>query len=236
MDLHYRARRIPLALVGMVEALSHRNGSGGALRGASTSRRAAPWCSPLRSATKRAAFRSRSTACSSTRAELRTQLAKKGYTFSRSAATPRCSLRAYQHWDKEVVKHLRGGFAFALWDARKERLMLARDRFGEKPLYLARSRRHALLRLRDQGAGARAGREGRGRRRTRSAITSRSATCAARARWSRRAQARAGHLRAVAVRQPARDALLDSARRAAGDRARAAPTRWRASSSSSTRR
>jgi asparagine synthase (glutamine-hydrolysing) len=45
-------------------------------------------------------------------------------------------LRAYQYWDKDAVKHLRGAFAFALWDGRKERLLLARDRFGEKPLYL----------------------------------------------------------------------------------------------------
>jgi len=35
-----------------------------------------------------------------------------------------------------VVKQLRGAFALAIWDARKERLLLARDRFGEKPLYL----------------------------------------------------------------------------------------------------
>jgi asparagine synthase (glutamine-hydrolysing) len=45
--------------------------------------------------------------------------------------------RAYERWDKDLVHHLRGAFAFALWDARKERLMLARDRLGEKPLYVA---------------------------------------------------------------------------------------------------
>jgi len=35
-----------------------------------------------------------------------------------------------------VVQHLRGQFAFAIWDSREERLLLASDRFGEKPLYL----------------------------------------------------------------------------------------------------
>jgi asparagine synthase (glutamine-hydrolysing) len=45
-------------------------------------------------------------------------------------------LRAYQHWGADVVHHLRGMFAFAIWDASNERLFLARDRFGEKPLFL----------------------------------------------------------------------------------------------------
>jgi len=44
--------------------------------------------------------------------------------------------RAYQRWDKDVVRHLDGAFAFALWDGQRGRLLLARDRFGEKPLYL----------------------------------------------------------------------------------------------------
>ncbi|HEX2197672.1 MAG TPA: asparagine synthase (glutamine-hydrolyzing) [Burkholderiales bacterium] len=67
--------------------------------------------------------------------ELRASLSKHGFPF-KSDAPEETLLRAYQYWDKEVVKHLRGGFAFALWDARKDRLLLARDRFGEKPLYL----------------------------------------------------------------------------------------------------
>jgi asparagine synthase (glutamine-hydrolysing) len=67
--------------------------------------------------------------------ELRERLAGHGFKFSGESADE-VLLRAYQYWDKEVVKHLRGPFAFALWDAGKERLLLARDRFGEKPLYL----------------------------------------------------------------------------------------------------
>jgi asparagine synthase (glutamine-hydrolysing) len=58
-----------------------------------------------------------------------------GYRFARDSDTE-VLLRAYQHWQCEVVDHLRGMFAFAIWDAPRERLLLARDRFGEKPLYL----------------------------------------------------------------------------------------------------
>src|SRR5439155_1161415 len=67
--------------------------------------------------------------------ELRKQLAMRGYRFERDSDTE-VLLRAYQHWGTKVVQHLRGQFAFAIWDAREERLFLARDRFGEKPLYL----------------------------------------------------------------------------------------------------
>ena len=44
-------------------------------------------------------------------------------------------LRAYQKWGADCVKHLRGMFAFALWDEAEQRLFCARDRFGIKPLY-----------------------------------------------------------------------------------------------------
>ncbi|HEV8644615.1 MAG TPA: asparagine synthase (glutamine-hydrolyzing) [Burkholderiales bacterium] len=66
--------------------------------------------------------------------ELRDELSRLGYRFTRDSDTE-VLLRAYQHWEGEVVHHLRGMFAFAIWDARNERLFLARDRFGEKPLY-----------------------------------------------------------------------------------------------------
>jgi asparagine synthase (glutamine-hydrolysing) len=71
-------------------------------------------------------------------AELRAALGKRGYAFATPSADE-LLLRAYQQWDKDVVKQLRGAFAFAIWDARKERLLIARDRFGEKPLYLHES-------------------------------------------------------------------------------------------------
>ena len=67
--------------------------------------------------------------------ELREELSSLGYVFKRDSDTE-VLLRAYQHWGSGVVRHLRGMFAFAIWDARNQRLFLARDRFGEKPLYI----------------------------------------------------------------------------------------------------
>jgi asparagine synthase (glutamine-hydrolysing) len=47
-------------------------------------------------------------------------------------------LRAYRKWGRDCVKHLRGMFAFALWDEADQTLFCARDRFGIKPFYHAR--------------------------------------------------------------------------------------------------
>jgi asparagine synthase (glutamine-hydrolysing) len=66
--------------------------------------------------------------------ELRAQLEQQGLRFERDSDTE-VLLRAYQHWGRDVVQHLRGQFALAVWDERNERLYLARDRFGEKPLF-----------------------------------------------------------------------------------------------------
>ncbi len=44
-------------------------------------------------------------------------------------------LRAYARWGRECVNHLRGMFAFAIWDEQEQELFLARDPFGIKPLY-----------------------------------------------------------------------------------------------------
>src|SRR5882672_9324413 len=67
--------------------------------------------------------------------ELRAELENHGHRFERDSDTE-VLLRAYQQWGTQCVNRLRGQFAFAVWDARAERLFLARDRFGEKPLYL----------------------------------------------------------------------------------------------------
>ena len=68
-------------------------------------------------------------------AELRERLVRHGFKFAGETADE-VLLRAYQYWDKDLVKQLRGAFAFVIWDARKDRLLIARDRFGEKPLFL----------------------------------------------------------------------------------------------------
>jgi len=67
--------------------------------------------------------------------ELRAELAACGCKFSLDSDTE-VLLRAYQHWGEKVVERLRGMFAFAIWDASRQQLFIARDRFGEKPLFL----------------------------------------------------------------------------------------------------
>jgi asparagine synthase (glutamine-hydrolysing) len=68
--------------------------------------------------------------------ELRRTLALAGLRCERDSDTE-VLLRAYELWGHDVVHHLRGMFAFAVWDERDESLYLARDRFGEKPLFIA---------------------------------------------------------------------------------------------------
>jgi asparagine synthase (glutamine-hydrolysing) len=67
--------------------------------------------------------------------ELRKDLEIKGHAFS-TKSDCETILHLYEEYGTACVHHLRGMFAFALWDTRKGRLTLARDRMGEKPLYL----------------------------------------------------------------------------------------------------
>ncbi|MFN8644364.1 MAG: asparagine synthetase B [Candidatus Binatia bacterium] len=67
---------------------------------------------------------------------LRALLRTHGHRFATDCDTE-VVLRAYQHYGHQCVEHLRGMFAFAVWDAPRRQLLLARDRFGIKPLYYA---------------------------------------------------------------------------------------------------
>lgn len=64
--------------------------------------------------------------------ELRNEL---GTSSFRTNSDTETILRGYERWGDEVVNHLRGMFSFALFDQKRNRVLLARDRFGIKPLY-----------------------------------------------------------------------------------------------------
>jgi asparagine synthase (glutamine-hydrolysing) len=66
--------------------------------------------------------------------ELREELRGRGYSFF-SDGDSEVILKAYAAWGEQCVEHLTGMFAFAVWDIRRRRLFLARDRLGIKPLY-----------------------------------------------------------------------------------------------------
>ena len=66
--------------------------------------------------------------------ELRTQLISRGHVFKTDSDTETI-IHAYREWGSKCVDHLRGMFAFAIFDIQNRSLFLARDRLGKKPLY-----------------------------------------------------------------------------------------------------
>ena len=67
-------------------------------------------------------------------AELTRELERAGHRF-RTRSDTETIVHAYEEWGLGFAERLRGMFAIAIWDARQRRLVLARDRFGIKPLY-----------------------------------------------------------------------------------------------------
>ena len=65
---------------------------------------------------------------------LRDELRAQGYVFATHSDTE-VLLNAWRAWGVDCLRRLRGMFAFALWDAGREILFIARDRFGKKPLF-----------------------------------------------------------------------------------------------------
>ena len=72
--------------------------------------------------------------------DLRQNLARRGHRF-RTDGDGETIVHLYEEYGAGCCEHLRGMYAFALWDQSQQRLTLARDRMGQKPLYCYQNRR-----------------------------------------------------------------------------------------------
>lgn len=77
-------------------------------------------------------------------ADLRSEQRKQGYVF-RTGTDTEVILSLYQKYGMEMLSYLNGMFAFALWDKSLNKLFLARDRIGKKPLYIYRNGKDYLF-------------------------------------------------------------------------------------------
>ena len=76
--------------------------------------------------------------------ELRAELEARGHTFD-TVSDSEVVVEAYAEWGEECFTHLHGMFAIAIWDRRTQTLVLARDRFGEKPLFYSHDNSQLLF-------------------------------------------------------------------------------------------
>lgn len=75
---------------------------------------------------------------------LREELLERGHRF-RSATDGETIVHGYEEWGEQVLGHIEGMFALALWDSSRETLVIARDRLGIKPLYYAVGQKRFLF-------------------------------------------------------------------------------------------
>lgn len=66
--------------------------------------------------------------------KLKQELIKLGHHF-KSQSDAEVIIHGYEEWGTEILKRIEGMFAFGIWDSKKEEMIVARDRFGIKPLY-----------------------------------------------------------------------------------------------------
>ncbi len=76
--------------------------------------------------------------------QLRTELLRRGHRF-RTHSDTETIVHAYEAYGTDCVSRLHGMFGFALWDGARQRLLLARDRAGKKPLYYTRVQGNVLF-------------------------------------------------------------------------------------------
>ena len=73
--------------------------------------------------------------------QLRNELKKMGHIY-KSTSDTESILHLYEEYGVDCINKLNGMFAFAIWDSNLNRLLLARDRLGKKPLYYTRFNNH----------------------------------------------------------------------------------------------
>jgi asparagine synthase (glutamine-hydrolysing) len=76
--------------------------------------------------------------------EVRSKLQNEGLSFTSESDTE-VVLKAYGRWGEQCLTLFRGMFAFAIWDASRNRFFVARDAMGVKPLYCFQSEKHFLF-------------------------------------------------------------------------------------------